>query len=129
MKQKVIIIGAGPAGLTAGYYLLKNSNKYEVTILEKEKQVGGISKTINYNGNRMDLGGHRFFTKDDKINKIWQEILPIQGKGSYDDLKLNTSKHFSKNGPNPEKNDKVFLIRNRVSRIYLIRNFFRIQLT
>ena len=124
MKQKIIIIGAGPAGLTAGYYLLKNSNKYEVIIIEKDKQVGGISKTINYNGNRMDLGGHRFFTKDDKINKIWQEILPIQGKESYDDLKLSTIKPFSKKGPNPEKNDKVFLIRNRVSRIYYNKKFF-----
>jgi len=124
MKKKVVIIGAGPAGLTAGYYLLKNSNDYEVVIIEKDNQVGGISKTINYNGNRMDLGGHRFFTKDDKINEIWQEILPIQGKGSYDDLKLSTQKSFVKNGPNPEKEDKVFLIRNRVSRIFYNNKFF-----
>ena len=63
MKKKVVIIGAGPAGLTAGYELLKRSNEYEVVILESEKLVGGISKTINYKGNRMDLGGHRFFSK------------------------------------------------------------------
>ena len=54
--QKVLIIGAGPAGLTAAYELLKEHNKkYEVTILEAEKQVGGISKTVSYNGNKMDL--------------------------------------------------------------------------
>lgn len=124
MKKKVVIIGAGPAGLTAGYYLLKNSKDYEVIIIEKDKQVGGISKTINYNGNRMDLGGHRFFTKDELVNNLWKEILPIQGKGSYDDNKLSTEKVFSKNGPNPEKEDKVLLIRNRVSRIYYCKKFF-----
>ena len=125
MKKKVIIIGAGPAGLTAGYELLKNSKDYEVIILEREWQVGGISKTINYNGNRMDLGGHRFFTKDDKINNIWKEILPIQGKGSYDDIKLGiNNKEYVKKGPNPEKEDKVFLIRNRVSRIFYNKKFF-----
>ena len=124
-KKKVIIIGAGPAGLTAGYHLLKNSKDYEVVILERDKQVGGISKTINYNGNRMDLGGHRFFTKDEQINNIWKEILPVQGKGSYDDVKLKTTnKEYVKKGPNPEKEDKVFLIRNRISRIYYNKKFF-----
>ena len=59
--QTVIIIGAGPAGLTAAYELLNKSNKYKVIVLESEKQVGGLSKTVNYNNNRMDLGGHRFF--------------------------------------------------------------------
>ena len=54
--KKVVIIGAGPAGLTAAYELLKeNKNEYEITILEAEKQVGGISKTVTYNGNKMDL--------------------------------------------------------------------------
>ena len=124
MKKKVVIIGAGPAGLTAGYYLLKNSKDYEVTILESSNQVGGISKTINYDGNRMDLGGHRFFTKDDKVNEIWQELMKIQGTGSYDDIKLDTKKEFSLDGPTPEKEDNVFLVRNRVSRIYYKKKFF-----
>ena len=124
MKKKVVIIGAGPAGLTAGYYLLKNSNDYEVIIIEKDKHVGGISKTVNYKGNRMDLGGHRFFTKDNEVNELWKEILPVQGKGSYDDIKLKNKKAFPKKGPNPQKEDKVFLIRNRVSRIYYNKKFF-----
>ena len=124
MNKKVVIIGAGPAGLTAGYYLLKNSKDYEVTIIEKDNNVGGISKTINYNGNRMDLGGHRFFTKEERINNIWKEILPVQGKESYDDLLLENNKVLADKGPNPEKEDKVFLIRNRVSRIYYSKKFF-----
>lgn len=61
MKQKVIVIGAGPAGLTAAYELLKSEQDFEVVILEETKDIGGISKTVNYKGNRMDMGGHRFF--------------------------------------------------------------------
>ena len=62
--KKVIIIGAGPAGLTAAYELLKdNKGEYEVTVLEETNAIGGISKTVNYKGNRMDMGGHRFFSK------------------------------------------------------------------
>ena len=64
--KKVIIIGAGPAGITAGYELLKQSNEYEVTILEESPYAGGISRTVNYNGHRMDIGGHRFFSKSRK---------------------------------------------------------------
>ena len=72
--KKVVIIGAGPAGLTAAYELLKKSKDYEVIILEEDKSVGGISKTINYKENRMDLGGHRFFTKNQRIKDLWLEI-------------------------------------------------------
>ena len=65
--KKVVIIGAGPAGITAGYELLKkrgegSSEEYEVVILERTGQIGGISRTVRYNGNRMDIGGHRFFS-------------------------------------------------------------------
>lgn len=62
--KKVIVIGAGPAGLTAAYKLLEDkSQKFEVIILEESNDIGGISKTVKYNGNRMDIGGHRFFLK------------------------------------------------------------------
>lgn len=122
--KKVVIIGAGPAGLTAAYTILKNSNNYEIVILEENTQVGGISKTITYNDNKMDLGGHRFFSKSKEINDLWQEILPLQGQKSFDDKKLGREKNLAKNGPDPEKKDKVFLIRNRVSRIYYQKKFF-----
>jgi len=123
-KKKVIIIGAGPAGLTAGYELLKKSKNYDVTILEESNQVGGISKTINYKGNRMDIGGHRFFSKSREVNDFWLKFMPIQGYPSYDDLILNNKKDLPDNGSDPEKEDKVMLIRNRVSRIYYLNKFF-----
>lgn len=127
--KKVVIIGAGPAGLTAAYELLKNSQEYEVIILESSNQVGGISKTIEYHGNRMDLGGHRFFTKSPQVMNIWRELLPIQGKPAYDDKILNTEKNFLVNGADPFKTDDVFLIRNRVSRIYYLKKFFDYPIT
>ena len=120
MKKKVIIIGAGPAGLTAGYTLLKKSKDYDVTILEETKEIGGISRTVKYKGNRMDIGGHRFFSKDDDVIKFWEEVMPTQGKPSYDDKKLKRSKNLAKKGPDPEKEDRVMLVRNRVSRIYYL---------
>ena len=123
-KKKVIIIGAGPAGLTAGYELLKKSKDYEVTILEESKDIGGISRTVKYHGNRMDIGGHRFFSKNDEVNKFWLDIMPLQGKPSYDDKKLKRKKNLSNNGPDPEKENCVMLIRNRVSRIFYLKKFF-----
>src|SRR5258707_3066294 len=77
MRKKAIIIGAGPAGLTAAYELLKRTDITPV-ILEKSGDIGGISKTVNYKGNRMDIGGHRFFSKSDRVMKWWLNILPIQ---------------------------------------------------
>ncbi len=123
-KTKVVIIGAGPAGLTAGYELLKKDKNYDVTILESSNDIGGISKTINYNGNRMDIGGHRFFSKDPKVNEFWQEILPLQGKPSIDDLDLKREKKLAENGPDPQKEDCIMLKRHRVSRIYYLNKFF-----
>ena len=71
--KKVIIIGAGPAGLTAAYELLKDKKEeYDVTILEESQDIGGISKTVKYNGNRMDIGGHRFFSKDKQVMDFWE---------------------------------------------------------
>ena len=114
----------GPAGLTAAYKLLKENKDYNVVVLEETNQIGGISKTVDYNGNRMDLGGHRFFSKDKEVKNLWKEILPLQGYASYDDKKLNREKKLSQGGPNPETDDNVMLIRNRVSRIYYLKKFF-----
>ena len=72
--QKVLIIGGGPAGLTAAYELLKHGD-FKPIVIEEAPQPGGISKTIVYKGNRMDIGGHRFFSKSDKIMQWYQIIL------------------------------------------------------
>ncbi len=123
--KKVVIIGAGPAGLTSAYELLKDGKKdYEVVILEESNDIGGISKTVKYNGNRMDIGGHRFFSKDERIMDFWKELMPLQGANSFDDEKLGREKKLSENGPDPEKEDNVMLIRTRVSRIYYLKKFF-----
>ena len=95
--KKVIVIGAGPAGLTAAYQLVKDNNEeYEVIILEESNDIGGISKTVKYNGNRMDIGGHRFFSKDQEVMDFWEELMPIQGVNSFDDEKLKREKPLKK---------------------------------
>lgn len=121
--SKIIIIGGGPAGLTAGFELSKNKDN-EVIILEESKVLGGISQTVRYNGNRMDIGGHRFFSKDEIIMNWWKDMLPVQGSLSYDDKKLERESKLEENGPDPEKVDEVMLVRHRVSRIYYKKHFF-----
>ncbi|MDE6252273.1 MAG: NAD(P)/FAD-dependent oxidoreductase [Lachnospiraceae bacterium] len=125
VAKKVVIIGAGPAGITAGYELIKQTNgEYEVIILEESSEIGGISRTVRYNGNRMDIGGHRFFSKDDTVMEWWKNLMPIQGKSSFDDKLLKRRKKLKKSGPDPEKEDRVMLVRNRVSRIFYKKKFF-----
>ena len=73
--KKVVVIGAGPAGLSAAYKLLKEKkDEYQITILEESNDIGGISKTVKYKGNRMDIGGHRFFSKDNRVIDFWKEV-------------------------------------------------------
>ena len=123
--KEVIIIGAGPAGLTAGYELLRQApEEYHVTIYEESNTTGGISRTVNHNGNRMDIGGHRFFSKNQEVMDWWEKMLPFQGEPSFDDIQLNRSKNLVTGGADPEATDKVMLIRNRVSRIYYHQKFF-----
>ena len=95
-----------------------------MVILEESNEIGGISKTVYYNGNRMDIGGHRFFSKDERVNAFWEEIMPLQGAPAFDDLVLKRRKDLAQNGPDPEEVDRVMLLRDRVSRIYYKNTFF-----
>lgn len=125
MKKKVIIIGAGPAGLSAAYKLLKEKKEdYDILILEESNDIGGISKTVKYKGNRMDIGGHRFFSKDERVINFWKEVMPIQSKPAIDYKKLKRKVSIDKEGVDPSKTDNVMLIRNRISRIYYLNKFF-----
>ena len=120
--KQIVIIGAGPAGLTAAIELLKKG--YAVTVLEATDRIGGISQTVRYQGNRMDIGGHRFFSKDERVNAWWAELMPLQGAPAWDDKLLNAEKDYAPGGPDPEETDRVMLLRDRVSRIYFQRHFF-----
>lgn len=124
MNKKVIIIGAGPAGLTAAYELLKKHEGYEVVIFEETDSIGGISRTVNYKGNRMDMGGHRFFSKVPEVNEWWQNMLPVQGAKPKDDIMLGRDIAVAEGGPDPEKSDRVMLRRHRVSRIFFMDKFY-----
>ena len=122
--KKALIIGAGPAGLTAAYELLKQSKDYQVVVFEETDKFGGISRTVEYKGNRMDMGGHRFFSKVPEVNQWWENMLPQQGAPTYDDIILDRPMKMKPGGPDPEKTDRVMLRRNRVSRIFFDRKFY-----
>lgn len=125
MSKTAIIIGAGPAGLTAAYELLNRSDIKPI-IIEENPFVGGISATLDYKNNKIDMGGHRFFSKSDRVMDWWLNVLPLQGKPSKDDIILERNVELSslKDAPNPEETDKVMLKRNRLSRIYYLKTFF-----
>jgi protoporphyrinogen oxidase len=124
-EKTAIIIGAGPAGLTAAYELLEKTDIKPI-IFEMTADIGGISKTVNYKGNRIDIGGHRFFSKSDRVMRFWRDVFPLQGAPAKDDIALGRSVPLSEkaDAPDPEKTDRVMLMRNRVSRIFFMRKFF-----
>lgn len=94
-----------------------------MVVLEELSMFGGISRTVNYKGNRMDMGGHRFFSKVPEVNEWWEKMLPQQGAPTYDDIVLHRHMKIKKGDPDPEKEDRVMLRRNRVSRIFFNQKF------
>ncbi len=126
-NEVAIIIGAGPGGLTAAYELLK-STSIKPIVLEKSDYLGGLARTVNYKGNRIDIGGHRFFSKSDRVMDWWLEIMPLAGLANQEhSIAYQGSSRLVANkadGPNPETTDRVMLVRNRKSRIYFMRKFF-----
>jgi len=152
--KTAIIIGAGPAGLTAAYELLTRTDIKPI-ILEKSGEIGGISRTTNYKGNRMDMGPHRFFSKSDRVMDWWLKMMPMEGTSgepveiSYHNKKRQVSPIGSSNGVaaaqgsdydtdfdtltepetttnrNAKKDpEKVMLVIQRLTRIYFLRQFF-----
>ena len=149
MKTKIAIIaGAGPAGLTAAYELIKRTDIKPI-VFEETQAIGGIAQTFNYKGNRIDIGGHRFFSKSDRVMNWWLNILPPQGAPSADtkekrheidyatdvimeqlcartspDTSEIKANRIERKAPDPEQEDEVMLQRPRLSRIFYRRQFF-----
>ncbi|PSL47512.1 protoporphyrinogen oxidase [Chitinophaga niastensis] len=132
MQKKAIIIGAGPAGLTAAYELLQRTSIIPL-ILEKSTDIGGISKTVNYKGNRIDIGGHRFFSKSDRVMEWWMNMMPLDKEAaeifsiSYQQKtrEVKASRSNTDTDTLVARNpDLVMLVRKRLSRIYFLHKFF-----
>ena len=128
MKEgRAIIIGAGPAGLTAALEFQRQS-KIQPIVIEATQEIGGISRTVRYKGNRMDIGGHRFFSKSDRVMRWWLDLMPLEARAGEEGY---LSYHGMERGlPAPaasvdaQTEDLVMLIRSRKSRIYFLRRFF-----
>lgn len=127
-SRTAIIIGAGPAGLTAAHELLERTDITPI-IFEASGDIGGISKTIRHKGNRIDIGGHRFFSKSDTVMDWWSKVLPTQRIVDEDQISMkyqgkSRSITANANGPDPDETDEVMLVRKRLSRIFYLRSFF-----
>lgn len=120
-KKVAVIIGAGPAGLTAAFELLTRTDIVPLILEKDQTYVGGISRTIQYKGNRMDIGGHRFFSKSDRVMNWWLSILPLE-KGNEGAVtyrgQTRTVEGATAHG------DEVMLVRPRLSRMYYNKKFF-----
>lgn len=127
-KKRAIIIGAGPAGLTAAYELLQQTS-VEPVVLEATGRLGGISTTVNYKGNRIDIGGHRFFSKSDRVMQWWLRFVPLQEDAVHENPTLtyqNQQRRLPENpaAVAPADADNVMLVCNRKSRIFFRRKLF-----
>src|ERR1700721_3080832 len=125
-RKTAIIIGAGPAGLTAALEFLRRSPVPPI-VLEATQRIGGISCTIEYKGNRMDIGGHRFFSKVDRVMDWWTELMPVAPAEDGDATHAISYQNKQRTVSSPAAgadSDLVMLVRPRKSRIYFLRSFF-----
>jgi protoporphyrinogen oxidase len=129
-RRTAIIVGAGPAGLTAAYELLQRTDIQPV-VLERDDFLGGIARTVQYKGNRMDIGGHRFFSKSDRVMKWWFNILPLAAGPRTITIAYQHHTQEVSEPPmvDPARTDNVMLVRPRKSRIYFLRRFFDYPIT
>ncbi len=124
--KKAVIIGAGPAGLTAALELLRHTDIVPI-VLEKSDSLGGISRTVQFGENRMDIGGHRFFSKSDKVVSWWLDVLPLQkGSDQNSALSYQNRTHVLADAPTAAdgNTDDVMLVRRRKSRIFYDGKFY-----
>jgi protoporphyrinogen oxidase len=137
-RKTALIIGAGPAGLTAALEFQKHSDIKPI-VLEASQEIGGISRTVRYKGNRMDIGGHRFFSKSDRVMNWWLEQMPVEKTDGTDASPKPTITYQNqtrtlpeiplKTGKTTADDDLVMLVRPRKSRIYFLRRFFDYPIT
>jgi protoporphyrinogen oxidase len=128
--RRAVIVGAGPAGLTAAYELLTRTGIRPV-VIEKSEYMGGISRTVNYKGNRMDIGGHRFFSKSDRVMRWWLGMLPLEASqnGPFAIRYRGAERTVTPGVAGAPDADRVMLVRPRKSRIYYLRRFFSYPVT
>jgi protoporphyrinogen oxidase len=128
-QKKAIIIGAGPAGLTAAYELLTRTDVKPI-VLERSDSMGGISRTVRYKGNRIDIGGHRFFSKSDRVMEWWLSRMPMEQTAvaaqqiTYHRMTRQVPAQSNSNCAAGDDPERVMLVRKRKSRIYFLRKFF-----
>ncbi len=121
-QKTAVIVGAGPAGLTAAYELITRTNIQPIVLEKDPTYVGGIARTITHNGNRIDIGGHRFFSKSDRVMNWWLSILPLEKRENSADTITYHSKTRAvtseASAPDPSTEDRVMMVRPRLSRIF-----------